>query len=126
MSNILSLLIKSYAMGRHAPRNQGPARTALVVTPHFIVPASSKDRNAVAARDVLVTIGMNINDAANGVFLARNSSCAAVGVATSSKLHTRIYCKHVYDSIKNETTREGLVNALSIIRTQILYDVVPR
>jgi hypothetical protein len=79
---------------------------------------------AARARAILAREGIDINDAANGVFLPRNLSVATGSAAVHSILHTRRY----YDAIDSalSSAAPGTVRqVLDDIRTQLLNGIFP-
>jgi hypothetical protein len=66
---------------------------------HHIV-AGGDDRAALA-RSILQREGIDINEAANGVFLSRSSSVVCPPAATHSGIHTRRYYDEVNRRLRN-------------------------
>jgi len=92
----------SRALGR-ALESAGHARPPGSAA-HHIVAHSARD--AAPARGVLQKFGININEAANGVFLPS---------AQHSALHTQEYYTRVNTALTSATTREQAINALQSI-----------
>jgi hypothetical protein len=85
---------------------------------HHIVAGSA--RAATAARAKLKALGIDINDAANGVFLPKNSQVAnPSGAAVHSTLHTRAYYQSVERLLLGASSKDEALEVLSFIRTQL-------
>jgi hypothetical protein len=91
---------------------------------HHIVAGSAK--NAARAREVLRRFGIDINDAANGVFLPahRNTPGAPPGT-THSTLHTKAYYDAVTRALDAARTRQEALMALDNIRRRLLSGGFP-
>lgn len=86
---------------------------------HHIVAGRAK--SAAQARTVLKDFGVDINDAANGVFLPRSTRVPnPTGAAVHSTLHTNQYYATVNDLLLGATSREEVLGALASIRSSLL------
>jgi hypothetical protein len=85
--------------------------------------------NAIAAapaRSVLARFDIDINSAANGVFLPANlCSANSTGAAVQSTLHTRIYYEAVNWKLVRATSREEVLDILASIRGSLLQGGYP-
>jgi len=75
----------------------GHARPANSAAHHIV---AGTDRRAAAARRILQREGIDINEAANGVFLPRSSSVARPPATTHSRLHTNRYYEALNDRLQ--------------------------
>lgn len=86
---------------------------------HHIVAGSA--RKAAPARKALERLGIDINDASNGVFLpAKKSSPNPLGATVHSPLHGNAYYDMVNQRLANVTTRAEAEAALNDIRQILL------
>ena len=91
---------------------------------HHIVAGNSP--RAAEARTVLQRLGIDINDAGNGVFLpARMTSPNPTGAAVHSSLHTNAYYRQVNALLGQTTTRDEALEVLAIVRGQLLSGGFP-
>jgi hypothetical protein len=90
---------------------------------HIVAQGSAR---ASQARAVLNRFGIDINSAANGVFLPANlRSANAVGSAVHSTLHTRAYYMAVNGAMAASRTRAEAEVALNAIRQSLLNGKFP-
>ena len=83
---------------------------------HIVESTDTRSKYMIKARDHLDRLGIDINDSANGVFLARSSrvqneidgTSAWVDAYPHSRVHTSEYKKVVWKSIKNLKTRSAV------------------
>lgn len=76
---------------------------------------------AKPARSVLNQFGIGINTAENGVFLPQNLAAPnPLGAAVHSKVHTREYYETVNEIMRQATTRQEALEALSVIKQTLL------
>ena len=107
----------SYQLGKALERTgtKRPAGTAA----HHIVPTSAA--GGEKARQKLASLGIDLNDAVNGVFLPANKSVAnPTGAAVHSTLHTNEYYQKVARIIENVGTKEEAEAALKMIKDSLL------
>jgi hypothetical protein len=107
----------SYQLGKALEKAgvERPAGTAA----HHIVPTSAA--GGEKARQKLASLGIDLNDAVNGVFLPANKSVAnPTGAAVHSTLHTTKYYQKVAKIIENAETKEEAEAALNMIRNSLL------
>jgi len=71
---------------------------------------------AAPSRDILENFGIDINEAANGVFLSR---------AMHSRLHTHAYYDAVYDELLKATSKDDALAILEGIRQRLLKGAFP-
>ena len=75
---------------------------------------------------MLQRLGIDINDAGNGVFLpARMTSPNPTGAAVHSSLHTNAYYRQVNALLGQTTTRDEALEVLAIVRGQLLSGGFP-
>ena len=86
---------------------------------HHIVPSGSNNPNAVEARNRLQGFGIDINSAANGVFLPTTPESQAPG-AYHPSLHTDRYYNSVNKALGRATNTQEALDALSGIRGKLL------
>lgn len=63
-------------------------------------------------------LGIDINDAENGIFLPTSSKVKLVSetiMPAHSKIHTEVYKQEIFDRLKNVTTRGAFIDALEDI-----------
>lgn len=75
------------------------------------------DDNAVEARRILKEWGIDVNSAANGVYLPTEKG-TGMG-AYHPSLHTKDYYQMVYDRIKVATSKDGVLITLEEIRREL-------
>ena len=83
---------------------------------HHIV--AGKAAKAIEARKILEKYGININDAANGVFLPTKK-----GVSNSvyhTGLHKKTYYKKVDELLSRAKSKEEVLNILDFIRDKLI------
>jgi RHS repeat-associated protein len=86
---------------------------------HHIVAGGKPD--AKEARDILDQFGVDINDAANGVWLPRFlSSANPYDTAVHSKVHSDDYYRNVNSRVRAAKSREELVEIIDDIRAELL------
>lgn len=91
-----------------------PAETSA----HHIVASTSK--NATAARGVLAKYRIDVNDAANGVYLPTKSTSANPNnMSVHAKIHTEKYFKYVNELMGGARNRSEAIDVLSHIRRQL-------
>jgi hypothetical protein len=89
---------------------------------HHIVAGS--DRRAALARSILQREGIDINEAANGVFLPRSSGVARPPRTTHSRVHTDLYYREVEQRLRNAAP--GTVRTeLDRIANELLNGIFP-
>jgi len=97
---------------------QGVARPAETAAHHIIASTAEKARPAAQH---LANLGVDINEAANGVFLPRFASSAnPAGAAVHSSLHTNAYFDAVNKLILQTKTAAEARQTLAFIRSQLL------
>jgi hypothetical protein len=97
-----------------------PAETAA----HHIV--ASSDPRAAFARGVLSGVGININDAKNGVFLPRFlSSRNPEEMDVHSTIHTNLYYETLNRRLSGLTTQEEVIAALEAISQELQNGTFP-
>lgn len=82
------------------------------------------DRRAAGSRRVLQRFGIEINAAANGVYLPHNQWSRAPGMYHPS-LHTDDYHEEVASRLATATTRENVLEILDEIRGELLNSTFP-
>jgi len=92
-----------------------PANTA----GHHIVAKASKFPGAVRAREILEKFGIDVNNAANGVYLPNTKDSLAPGLYHPS-LHTKAYYAAVAERLENAKTLENVLETLNDIRSELL------
>jgi len=91
---------------------------------HHIV--AGKSKWAKDAREVLRRFEIDLDDAANGVFLRAHQGVASTGPgATHSTIHTQKYYRAVNDKLARVRTRQGALKALEEIRQALLAGAFP-
>jgi hypothetical protein len=91
------------------------------------VAGGSRNANAIAARQRLAEFGIDINNAANGVFLPNSRVAAAnSGAAYHRALHTNKYYENVRTALDQATNRQEAVEVLGVIRDQLLKNTFPK
>lgn len=86
---------------------------------HHIVAGSA--RKARESRNILRRVGIDINDATNGVFLpATKTSANPTGASIHSTLHTDDYYSAVTTMLEQATTRKQVESVLQRIRQMLL------
>jgi hypothetical protein len=102
---------------------QGTARPAESAAHHIV---SHTHPKAASSRAVLSKFGVDIDDAANGVFLPRFSSSAnSGGAAVHGNLHTNGYYAAVDDVLSAATSRQDVIDGLDGIRGGLLGGSFP-
>ena len=85
---------------------------------HHIIPGG--DRRGDFARGVLTGAGIDINDAANGVFLPSNvTSANPDGMTVHGGLNTSLYYDILNNRLRGLTDRQDILNALNDIRRDL-------
>ncbi|UYN83848.1 MAG: AHH domain-containing protein [Microcella sp.] len=91
---------------------------------HHIVAGGS--RKAEETRRQLSNFGIDIDAAANGVFLPRNlGSSNPTGAAVHSTIHTNAYYRSVHTLLSRATTRDEAIDVLDAIRSSLLAGGFP-
>lgn len=80
------------AIGIEAPWKRSGSET---LAAHHIVAGGEKYESAVEARRILANAGIDINEAANGVFLPRSAADSDLGMANHPGRHTENYSRAV-------------------------------
>ena len=75
--------------------------------------------DAAESREILEKFNIDINDAANGVYLP-NEKNAPTKALYHPPLNTKVYNKNVYKMLKDATTREKAIETLKKIRDMLL------
>ncbi|MGV8857608.1 RHS repeat-associated core domain-containing protein [Rhodoglobus sp.] len=92
---------------------------------HHIVAGNAK--SAAQSRATLQRLGIDINDASNGVFLpGRLTSPNPTGAAVHSTIHTNAYYQEVNRLVVKSTSPAGATDVLNLIRSQLLSGGFPR
>lgn len=91
-----------------------PSDTAV----HHIVGAS--DSRAIASRLKLQQLGIDVDEASNGVFLPNSTAVSCTNICTHSLIHTSKYFSYVEAQIKLAPNALEARNILNKIRTQLL------
>ncbi|HZI09231.1 MAG TPA: AHH domain-containing protein, partial [Myxococcus sp.] len=91
---------------------------------HHIVAANAEA--ASTARGVLRRFRVDIDDAANGVFLPSNSNVATTAPGSiHSTIHTKKYYDTVNDDLIGATSRQEVLNILALVRQRLLQGTYP-
>lgn len=91
---------------------------------HHIVAANAEA--AGPARAVLRRFGVDIDDAANGVFLPSNTSVASPAPGSAhSTVHTKDYYNTVNDALNSAGSRQDVLKALDRLRQRLLSHTLP-
>jgi hypothetical protein len=91
---------------------------------HHIV--AGKARAAEPARAVLRRFGIDLGDAANGVFLRANQGVSSTGAgATHSTIHTKVYYEQVNRRLSRAMSRQEVLQELENIRRALLAGAFP-
>jgi len=92
---------------------------------HHIVAANlSKFPSAVKAREILIKFGIDINNAANGVYLPAKFE-AEINAAYHGSLHTKRYADELDKRISIAKSREDVLIILDKIRNELLRGRFP-
>jgi RHS repeat-associated protein len=112
----LSYIFKSdsVTLARNMAQESGIAREAGQHAHHIV---AAKAALAQPARDVLASVGMDINSAFNGIFLDPSQH---------ARIHTNIYYEAVNDALRGATTYASVATRLTAIRVGIETGVFPR
>lgn len=89
---------------------------------HHIVAGGAKD--ADPARKRLESLGIGINNEANGVFLPTQRGASEAAYHPS--LHTKAYYKEVNDRLKDVEDRDEAMEVLRKIEKELLAGTFPR
>ena len=89
------------------------------VAAHHVV--EGNDPAAVKSRKLLEKYGIDINDAANGIFLPTDSNRSIFKGAVHKTHHTKEYSEYVYNELKDCKSREEVIKKLTEIKHH-LYD----
>ena len=101
---------------------------AYIVTPsyknsaHHIIMSNSSDNRMVELRKKMTQLGLQKNDAVNGVFLPTSSKvkeAAGISAHAHSKVHTEAYKKNVYDRLKNINDKDQFEEELMKIGDEL-------
>jgi A nuclease family of the HNH/ENDO VII superfamily with conserved AHH len=112
----------SRALGR-AMERAGHSRSKGHAAHHIV---AKKADGAKRARAVLDKFGIDLDDAANGVFLPTSASRGTTaGSANHSTLHTSTYYRAVNQALDRATTHAEVLEALSAIRDGLLSGGFP-
>ncbi len=99
----------------------GVARPANSAAHHIVAGA---DVRAAQARAILRREGIDINEAANGVFLPRSSGVARPPATTHSRIHTNRYYESLTERLQN--AQSGTVqDVLREIADEVLSGTFP-
>jgi len=98
--------------------NAGVDRPTYANAAHHIVAGGSKNEAAVNSRNILQQYGIDINDAANGVFLPTDRN--VIGAIYHPSMHTKAYYKKVNDMLGYATSRQDVLDILNDISNQLL------
>jgi hypothetical protein len=90
---------------------------------HHIVAKGA--RAAQPAREALVRVGVQVDEAVNGVFLPAARE-AISNAANHLTLHTQRYYQAVNQALANVETRQDAVEALKMIKDRLLDGSFPR
>jgi hypothetical protein len=85
---------------------------------HHIVPSTRNYESAVEAREILERFGIDINDAANGIFLPKS---VHNGLANDYR-----YMDAVLEDLKRATSKEDAIKILQKIGQRLLDGTYPR
>lgn len=86
---------------------------------HHIVPSSdARFAQSAQARDKLISLGIDINDASNGVFLSTSKS--VVGTTYHRTLHTAQYYDKVNSLLSTATTKSEAIDVLAYIKSSLM------
>jgi RHS repeat-associated protein len=89
---------------------------------HHMVMSNSNDARMVQLRAQLTKHNIDINDADNGIFLARSSAIKKSNNLSSiahSRIHTNVYKEAIFNRINPLTSEAEIRNALGGIRSEI-------
>ena len=95
---------------------------------HHMVMSNSQDARMIQLRQQLAQHGIDINDADNGILLARSSAVKNannVGSIAHSRIHTEVYKQTVFDRISPLQSEAEIRSALGTIKTDIGTGVFP-
>jgi RHS repeat-associated protein len=96
----------------------GTARPPHTAAHHIVASTSPK---AAPARQQLSNVGIDINDARNGVFLPRSSSSPnPTGASPHSRIHTNDYYAYVNDLMSGARNASEAGDVLNHVRNQLL------
>jgi len=86
---------------------------------HHIVPSSdARYSQAAQARDKLLSLGIDINDASNGVFLSTSKNVA--GTTYHRTLHTAQYYDKVNSLLSTASTKSEAIDVLAYIKSSLM------
>lgn len=86
---------------------------------HHIIPSSdARYAQAAQAREKLLSFGIDINDASNGVFLSTSKN--VVGTTYHGSIHTAAYYEKVNSLLSTATTKKEALDVLAYIKTALL------
>jgi hypothetical protein len=101
----------------------GVTRPAESAAHHIVAGGAAR---ADASRKILQSFDIDIDDAANGVFLPRNLlSANPNGAAVHSKIHTHDYYDTVEGLLRGATNRDEALGVLDFVRTSLLAGGFP-
>lgn len=92
---------------------------------HHIVQGGSEKTDAVQARRKLYSLGIDIDDPANGVWLPTEKSPSSVPGINHRKIHTNTYREQVARDLQSATTKEEAIEILEDIKQRILDEDFP-
>ena len=98
--------------------NAGVDRPTYANAAHHIVAGGRKIDAAINSRNILKQYGIDINDAANGVFLPTDRN--VIGAIYHPSMHTKAYYKKVNDMLGYATSRQDVLDILNDISNQLL------
>jgi hypothetical protein len=91
---------------------------------HHIVAGGSQNTYAERTRVLLKNADIDINEAANGVFLPKNSKYLIDEASSHANIHTNVYYEAVYDRLKN-LSKEGFRGELQKIANELSQGIFP-
>jgi RHS repeat-associated protein len=99
---------------------------------HHIVESGDQSTFMVKARDILKKFGVDVNDPANGVFLARNVKVQKTvtkgrwaSAVPHTKVHTNAYKEYVFTSLLSAQDKAGVYDVLSKVRHELMTNTLP-
>jgi hypothetical protein len=131
---LFSGVLAGVASGRLGALPSSRALGANLEAAGFVRPADAAAHHMVAglhkpaaeARAILSRFGIDINDAANGVFLPRNKNVLTPPPgALHSSLHSNAYYYEVERLLGRATTRQKAIETLGLIRQRLLEGRFP-
>ena len=95
---------------------------------HHIILSNSRDVRMRWLRRKMNRLGIDINDAENGIFLPTSNKIKLASetiMPAHSKIHTEVYKQEIFDRLKNVTTKGTFIDALEDIYIEISRNAFP-